>query len=303
LEAAFDRIPTGLWQPAEDPGENRLDRLLGDEAGSITLHLRANKRGAYDLGPVYAGSTFPFGILRLCNRLSARRRLLVTPRIHPIRTLRLQAGHRYQPGGMPLASRIGESLEFLGVREYREGDSLRKIHWKLWARRGEPVVREYSQEYFSRVGLIFDTFKPGSVAIFEGATEVAGSITNFLAQNDAIVDFFAAGETVYRMSAGRQLGTLQSILDLLSCVEPSRKPHYRKLQHELQSMLFGLSAVVVVTFKPQRDRLRFYEELRLNGVPLRIFAVGEGRPDPQAEVVPELHWIDLNDMPGCLEYL
>ncbi len=74
--------------------------------------------------------------------------------------LPLPMGRRYQPGGIPLASEVGDSLEFVGTREYREGDPLRKIHWRSWARRGEPVVKEYQEEYFSRIALVLDTFLP-----------------------------------------------------------------------------------------------------------------------------------------------
>lgn len=35
--------------------------------------------------------------------------------------------------------------EFLGVREYRGGDRMRAIHWKLSCRTPEPVVREYGE--------------------------------------------------------------------------------------------------------------------------------------------------------------
>ena len=41
-----------------------------------------------------------------------------------------------------------------------EGDPLRKIHWRSWARRGKPVVKEYQEEYFSRIALVLDTFLP-----------------------------------------------------------------------------------------------------------------------------------------------
>lgn len=304
IEAAFDHIPPGLWQRVEEPGENRQDRLLAGESAEIELTLWAERRGAYTLGPIYAGVTFPFGIARWPTRLGGRRRLLVTPPVHPIQTLQLHPGLRYQPGGVPLASRTGESLEFVGVREYRQGDSLRKIHWKLWARRGEPVVREYSQEYFSRVGVILDSYRPPGRQQFEAATEVAASVAGFLAAQDAIVDFFAAGAEVYFLSAGRHLSPLQSILDVLACVEPCNKPPYARLEQQLLDMLARLSAVVVITFAPNAERRRFLERLRLGGAPLRIFCVGRAQPlDTLGELATEAAWIDPEEMPRCLLHL
>lgn len=298
VDACFDRLPRGLWQRVEDPGENRIGVLEGQQSASLTLTLRADRRGAYTLGPVFAGVTFPFGIFRFSSKLPSEHRILVTPRIHPINSLGLNPGMRYQPGGVPMASETGESLEFMGVREYRQGDSLRKIHWKLWARRQQPVVREFSQEYFSRVGVVLDTYRPGSQEDFECAAEVAASIANFLARQDAIVDFFAAGSEVYFLSVGRQLGALQSILDVLACVAPCKDSPYEGLEHQLLDMLGGLSAVVVVTFQPDEERRAFLNKLRMGGAPLRVFCVGQGEDSE-----PEMSWIRPQEMPGCLEVL
>jgi uncharacterized protein (DUF58 family) len=297
VEAALEYVPSGLWQRVEEPGENRVGQIPPGESRHLELAIRADKRGAYALGPVWAGTTFPFGLFRFSSKLPARHRVLVTPRIHHIASLSLNPGLRYQPGGVPLASETGESLEFMGVREYRPGDSLRKIHWKLWARRGVPVVREFSQEYFSRVGVILDTYKPPKGQVFERATEVAASISNFLARQDAIVDFFAAGSEVYFLSIGRQLGAVQNILDVLACVEPTKTSPYKKLEHQLLDVLSTLSAVVIVSFDPTPQRREFWERLKLGGAPLRVFCIGEGVDDP------DVTWIAPAQMPGCLEQM
>lgn len=296
VEAGFLKLPDGLSQRVEDAGENRPDLIAGQGSQTVVLSLRASRRGAYTLGPLFAGVTFPFGLFRWPHRIGGKRRLLVTPRIHPVQTMQLAPGLRYQPGGVPLASSTGESMEFVGVREYRQGDSLRKIHWKLWARRGEPVVREYSQEYFARVGLILDTYRPPGTREFEAAAEVAGSIASFLEQQDAIVDFFAAGTEVYFLSLGRHLGSLQSVLDVLACVAPCKESPYARLEQQLLDLLAGLSAVVVVTFAPSPERREFLERLRMGGAPLRIFCIG-GQPDP------EMTRIQPQEMPGCLLHL
>lgn len=297
VEAAFDSLPQGLWQRVEDPGENRLPEIAAGETETLELHVRADRRGAYSIGPVWAGVTFPFGIFRTASKLSSCRRILVTPKIHHIVELKLNPGLRHQPGGVPMASETGESLEFMGVREYRQGDSLRKIHWKLWARRGEPVVREFSQEYFSRVGVVLDTYRPPKGDAFERATEVAASVAGYLARQDAIVDFFAAGSDVYFLSVGRQLGTLQSILDVLACVEPSKESPFERLEHQLLDILSNLSAVVVISFTPDSRRRAFWERLKLGGAPLRVLCIGQGESDP------DVTWLDPAQMPGCLEHI
>ena len=54
------------------------------------------------------------------------------------------------------APRAGAGSEIFGVREYRRGDSLRRIHWRSSARRGELVAREYEPPGLHVLGLFLD---------------------------------------------------------------------------------------------------------------------------------------------------
>ena len=51
--------------------------------------------------------------------------LLVYPRFYTLERFAVPAGRRYQPGGIPLSSNTGDAIEFVGTREYREGDDRR----------------------------------------------------------------------------------------------------------------------------------------------------------------------------------
>ena len=62
--------------------------------------------------------------------------LLAYPRFYHMEEFVVPVGRRYQPGGIPLSSSTGDAIEFLGTREYREGDPVRNIHWRSWARAG-----------------------------------------------------------------------------------------------------------------------------------------------------------------------
>ena len=60
-----------------------------------------------------------------------------------------------------MASSVGESEEFVSLRDYRRGDPMRHIHWKSWAKTGKPIVKEFQDEFFVRHALILDTFAGG----------------------------------------------------------------------------------------------------------------------------------------------
>ena len=73
-------------------------------------------------------------VLTLITVASAGVHFLVVPRVATVARLELPSSHRYQPGGVALASEAGESREIAGVRPYRSGDPVRDLHVRIWAR-------------------------------------------------------------------------------------------------------------------------------------------------------------------------
>ena len=54
------------------------------------------------------------------------------------------------------APRAGSGTEMFGVREYRPGDPLRRIHWRSSARHGELIVREFEPPGVQTLGIFCD---------------------------------------------------------------------------------------------------------------------------------------------------
>jgi hypothetical protein len=86
--------------------------------------------------------------------------VLILPKRYAITPIALPGNRSYQSDGVALASSVGDSEEFRALRDYRPGDSPRKIHWKSWAKVGKPIFKEEQDEFFVRHALILDTFLP-----------------------------------------------------------------------------------------------------------------------------------------------
>jgi uncharacterized protein (DUF58 family) len=71
-------------------------------------------------------------------------------RLHPVRELETAAA----------SPRVGSGSEVFGVREYRAGDSLRRIHWRSSARHGELIVREYEPPGVRAMTIVVDPHPP-----------------------------------------------------------------------------------------------------------------------------------------------
>ena len=245
----------------------------------VTLH--ASRRGRYELGAPSLRATDPLHLATGGGIRAPAGTLVVYPRFFSLDSFQVPLGRRYQPGGIPLSSSIGDAIEFVGTRDYRPGDAVKTIHWRSWARRGAPVVKEYQEEYFCRIALVLDTFLPRrprapDEAAFEAAVSVVASIADFFSRSEYVVDILAAGPDLYEVSAGRSLAYLDNILDVLACLEPCRETPFATVGPHLFDKMSQITSVVAVLLDWDEPRERFLHEVRSLGTPVRAIVVREG---------------------------
>jgi len=147
-ETARDHLRLSFPRPfrwsssiAVRPRETLL-AVTPDGPTEARVEIRARRRGRYLLRTPTLRATDPLGLAAGPAARGDEQVLLVYPRFYRLANFSVPSGRRYQPGGIPLSSSTGDAIEFVGTREYREGDPVRNIHWRSWARRGEPVVKE-----------------------------------------------------------------------------------------------------------------------------------------------------------------
>jgi len=121
-------------QRGDDPV--RHFQLDSGGSGHIDLPAVAARRGWFSPGLVTLATRFPFGLFRAWARLDTDQRCLAYPR--PEGDQALPASEPESVGEHGIQG-LGEE-EFAGLREYRPGDSARRVHWKAVAReQGVPV--------------------------------------------------------------------------------------------------------------------------------------------------------------------
>lgn len=252
-----------------------------NQPGEFAVELLASRRGRYLLRGAAVRSADPLHCVLSREVSEPDQVLLAYPRFYSMEQFIVPMGRKYQPGGIPLASNTGDAIEFVGTREYREGDPVKNIHWRSWARRGKPVVKEYQEEYFCRIALILDTFlppraRPAEVAAFEGSISVVASIADFFSRSEYVVDILAAGPDIYEVSAGRSLAYLENILDVLACLEPCAQPPFQAIGPQLFDKLEQITTVVAVLLDWDESRRDFLRRVKSLGAALRILVVHEG---------------------------
>jgi uncharacterized protein (DUF58 family) len=279
LFISVPRAREGPLPVAVAPREAFVAALKGRH--EVKLELTPSRRGKYVLAGPRLRGTDPLGLMTTAAVTVPDQALLVYPRFYPIEDLAIPLGRRYQPGGIPLSSSTGDAIEFVGTRDYREGDPIRNIHWRSWARRGAPVVKEYQEEYFCRIAIILDTFlparpKPAERAAFEAAISVVASIADLFSRSEYVVDILAAGPDIYEVSAGRSLAYLENILDVLACLEPCYDPPFQTIGPPLFERLAQLTTVVAVLQDWDPVREAFLRRVRGSGAGVRAIVVHDG---------------------------
>ncbi len=281
LHALRVRGPFLPWDGRWTGERPRVRRLAAGGTARVEIGGRFVARGEHHLDSFRAAALVPLGLALGRPIATTGCRFLVIPKIARVERLRLPTGRRHQPGGVALASRTGESMDLLGVRPYRVGDPVRDLHARSWARLGVPVVREYQEEYFSRIGVILDTDVGAAESagakdperLLEGAISLAAGVVAHLSRGEALIDLLVVGDRVHDLTLGRSLGFLEQALDLLACVEPGPRIAPDALVARLATHLSRLSCVVVVSLA--RDEGVLAERIRGHGVACTVVAVGD----------------------------
>ncbi len=180
------------------------------------------------------------------------------------------------------APRAGSGTEMFGVREYRPGDPLRRIHWRSSARHGELIVREFETPGVQTLGIFCDPSPPTPEAADQIARIAASEAWDCLRAGGRVV-LWAPGAEPSLPSESRSLWALLEWLarypnnaDGLAAPHPAGS---RSERADLptwwggQAPLVGDAIAVMVTANSDVDDA--LETIRQRGGMVRAWVVGD----------------------------
>jgi uncharacterized protein (DUF58 family) len=244
----------------------------------VRATLVPRRRGVLSFAGIDLVRPDVFGLAYGRKRTALVDKLVVLPRRYRLPQVLLPAQRLLQPGGHALASTIGDSEEFLSLREYRPGDSLRRVHWKSFARTGEPVVKEFETEFFERHALVLDTGSAGETEAFEEAVSIAASFVYTIDTQESLLDLvFVAGEPECH-TAGRGEASNVHLLEILAGLEPTQPAVFEQLARAVLSMRSTLSSAVFVLLAWDEPRRKLVSALTASGLGVRVLLVSDTPP-------------------------
>jgi len=252
----------------------------------VEIDALALKRGVAHSHGLIVGRADPLGLVKALARVPQPSNFTVLPRRYTLPPLTLPGSRRYQPGGVTLATSVGDSEEFVGLRDYRPGDPLQRIHWKSFARAARPIVKEYQDEYFERHALVLDTFASvRDEQLFEEAVSIAASFAYTIDTRECLLDLMFIGPEAYTYTAGRGQMQAGNLLEILAGVQPCRDKPFSVLGNAVVARRGALTGCICVLLGWDEQRASFLKQLQSHGIAFRAIAVTR---EPVAEPPPWL---------------
>lgn len=264
--------------------EQPLPLIPPGQAVEITPEVTPVRRGSIELSGLTIARPDRFGLFKGFEYLRQPQSLPVLPKRYPVPELELPGVRRYQHGGVVMTASVGDSEEFIGLRDYRPGDPLKNIHWKSFARIGCPVVKEHQNEFFVRHALVLDTFTiPGTAETFEEAVSIAASFASSIETQECLLDLLFVGADTYCFTAGRGQLHTENMLEILAHAMPCEDRPFSVLQEAVIQRRPMLSGCILVLLAWDEPRRRLADELRASGLPLLVLLVSDEAAPVDAE--------------------
>jgi len=221
--------PTGNVMPAAITlvehvgrlGEQRHPLRRHGRRWSVRYTLQRLPRGRYSFADVRAELTDAFALERAVIELPAPGALLVYPRLVRLQRLFSETGARSQDGRRLLLRR-STGFELHSVREYEQGESLRRVHWPSTARRAQLMVKELEDAPRDEIAVLLDADARSVVGeSFDVQVRAAGSLLEAFVRRGrrAVLVIDAERREVQRVHA--PTSDWRRALELLAAAEPT----------------------------------------------------------------------------------
>ena len=153
--------------------------------------------------------------------------------------------------GIETARSSGDDDEFYGVREYKEGESVKKIHWISSARKNKLIVKQFQLQSFFGATIIFNLEKArnlgeGKESVAEYIIKIAASVAHYLTEKGVSIELLAHIGEIVHLPFNKGQEHLESILRVLAAAQAESRISFREAFEEFARYIPNDSSLVAV---------------------------------------------------------
>jgi uncharacterized protein (DUF58 family) len=260
LDASASVLPAAatLVERVGRLGEQRQPLRRHGRRLSVRYVLARLPRGRYAFEDVRVEIADPFGLESVAVALPAPGALLVYPRLVRLERLFSETG-AHAHDGRRLLLRRHTGFELHGVREYEQGESLRRVHWRSTARRGQLMVKELEDAPRDEIAVLLDADASAVVGeSFDVQVRAAGSILDSYVHRGRRAVLVVNSERRDVQQVHSVAADWRRALELLAAAEPTGRSTVARLlaEHDGPAARALELAVVTARLEPELvDRL------------------------------------------------
>ncbi|MGM0507580.1 MAG: DUF58 domain-containing protein [Fusobacteriota bacterium] len=251
----------------------KIPEIHPGEKKDIEVSFLPLKRGHIYFRGINIIKRDPFSLFQTDRFLKVTDNIICLPKIYNLNIPLISSERKYNQGGIISASKVGNSEEFLSLRDYYPGDPVKNIHWKSYSKTQKPVVKEFNDEFFSRYGLVLDTFLKTGSPVLEEAISLGASIIGGLELEDSLIDLIFICQKRYIFTSGRGLTNQDKMLEILASVEHCGKSKVTDLEKLVESELDLLSSLIIILVDMDKTRKSLINKLIINEIDIKIILI------------------------------
>jgi len=229
-------------------------------------------RGVYHVGPASVIVRDPFALAESGAVAGRADRLVVYPAVDDLDGLPIVRGQdptvntaraNFTPAG-------GE--DFFTLREYQQGDDLRRVHWPSSAKRGELMIRQLEMPWQSRALVVLDPRREqyASPDAFEHAVRGAAAVVRHLYRAGFSPSLWANTRDLVNVSS---IETYALAMEQMATIEPQTGLNLKTAVTRLRRNGLAGGALVLVTGTPDDAALAVYRMLGRDYLKMIVMAV------------------------------
>ena len=251
----------------------------------ISVRCRHKFRGCFnsEIKRIYVVD--PLRIIRVSKKLERSTQMIFLPRKLPMESITFKSAVEQTFAQKQLRSTDKE--DFSHVREYRDGDILQMVHWKLTAKQDELMIKQFDSATDLRAAILCDYDQPGDFAGMTRADMVIETALAFAktALEKGLHSTVDIGDLNSGVSVVNDKETLNKLFDLMSVIPPDLSTaDFCSMIDELDKSSAAILVLITTELNKEIiDRARdaaqqvtvFYAYLNLDSKPLEYEFSGE----------------------------
>ena len=245
----------------------RIERSIASQyCGRLMVQL--NRIQLYDY----------FGIFVLSKKINMQTAIFVLPLTIQIDApIDSRANYTVESDTYSKVKSGDDSSEIFDIREYRSGDRVRSIHWKLSSKLDKLMVKESSLPLDNSVVLLFDLLS-APMALIDTEVEAIVSISQFLIENQILhtVEWYDSLNAQFDNSPIEQIDDLSVLLNRVLAATPyDDKPNVLTCHNSLNGDRECSHAIYVTTKLFGDALLEFYSNTKNHKTTVLLVTGGE----------------------------